>query len=111
MSCCSCEPHRAAVPGWRRKLATSDPDRLALDATVAREEAAARPWSDAARARLAVLVNDAEAVYPVRIDPTFSDANWIGMGQVPGTDRDVYAAAVDGSEGGPPTPASSAASS
>ncbi len=25
---------------------------------------------------LAVVVNDAEAVYPVRIDPTFSDANW-----------------------------------
>src|ERR1035441_9689866 len=29
---------------------------------------------------LVVVVNDAEAVYPVRIDPTFSDANWISMG-------------------------------
>ncbi len=28
---------------------------------------------------LAVLLDDADAVYPVRIDPTFSDANWIGM--------------------------------
>src|ERR1039458_7262652 len=28
---------------------------------------------------LVVVVNDAEAVYPVRIDPTFSDANWISM--------------------------------
>ena len=33
---------------------------------------------------LVVVVNDAEAVYPVRIDPTFSDANWISMGGVPG---------------------------
>src|SRR5207247_2636394 len=46
---------------------------------------------------LAVLVNDADAVYPVRIDPTFSDANWISMGDVPGADNDVYAAVVDGS--------------
>ncbi len=29
--------------------------------------------------RLAVRVNDAEARYPVRIDPTFSDADWISM--------------------------------
>ena len=27
-----------------------------------------------------MVVNDAGAVYPVRIDPTFSDANWISMG-------------------------------
>ena len=35
---------------------------------------------------LAVLVDDAGAVYPVRIDPTFSDANWISMGGLPGAD-------------------------
>ena len=29
---------------------------------------------------LAVVVDDTRAVYPVRIDPTFSDANWISMG-------------------------------
>jgi hypothetical protein len=47
---------------------------------------------------LSVVVNDADAVYPVRIDPTFSDANWISLGgTIPGTDKDVYAAAVDGS--------------
>ncbi len=46
---------------------------------------------------LAVVVNDAEAVYPVRIDPTFSDANWISMGGIPGTDGDVYASVVDAS--------------
>src|SRR5439155_26291772 len=48
-------------------------------------------------AALVVLVNDAEAVYPVRIDPTFSDANWISMGGIPGADDQVYAAVVDGS--------------
>jgi hypothetical protein len=46
---------------------------------------------------LAVLVNDADAVYPVRIDPTFSDANWISMGGLPGADRIVRAAVVDDS--------------
>ena len=31
-------------------------------------------------ATLAVVVKDAQAVYPVRIDPTFSDANWVSLG-------------------------------
>jgi hypothetical protein len=44
---------------------------------------------------LAVVVNDAGAVYPIRIDPTFSDANWVSMGGVPGTDGTVAAAATD----------------
>ena len=38
-----------------------------------------------------------DAVYPVRIDPTFSDANWVSMGGIPGADGHVYAAVVDGS--------------
>ena len=46
---------------------------------------------------LAVLVNDAEAVYPVRIDPTFSDENWISMGGIPGANSLVRAPVVDGS--------------
>ncbi|MCX6917216.1 MAG: hypothetical protein NT167_29960 [Verrucomicrobia bacterium] len=45
---------------------------------------------------LSVVVNDAGAVYPVRIDPTFSDANWISMGGLPGTDGAVSAAVIDG---------------
>jgi hypothetical protein len=44
---------------------------------------------------LVVVVNDAAAVYPVRIDPTFSDADWISMGGIPGTDGEVYASVVD----------------
>ncbi|PYJ86535.1 MAG: hypothetical protein DME22_04955 [Verrucomicrobia bacterium] len=46
---------------------------------------------------LAVVVNDADAVYPVRIDPTFSDTNWMSMGGFPGANGVVYAAVVDGS--------------
>jgi hypothetical protein len=46
---------------------------------------------------LAVVVNDAEAVYPVRIDPTFSDANWVSLGGFPGASSSVYAAVTDGS--------------
>jgi hypothetical protein len=44
---------------------------------------------------LRVVVNDMGAVYPVRIDPTFSDANWSSMGGIPGADNTVYAAVVD----------------
>jgi hypothetical protein len=40
-----------------------------------------------------VVVNDAGAVYPVRIDPTFSDANWVSL---PGADGTVDVTAVDG---------------
>ena len=46
---------------------------------------------------MAVVVNDADAVYPVRIDPTFSDANWVSMGGFPGANGTVYAAVTDGS--------------
>ncbi len=45
--------------------------------------------------RLVVVVDDVAAVYPVRIDPTFSDANWVSMGGLAGTDGTVYAAVVD----------------
>jgi hypothetical protein len=33
----------------------------------------------------------AQAVYPVRIGPTFSDANWSSMGGIPGADGVVSA--------------------
>ena len=50
------------------------------------------------RQSMAVMVDDLGAVYPIRIDPTFSDVNWVGMGfrpEPPGTNGDVYALAVD----------------
>ena len=56
------------------------------------------------RAEMMVVVDDSGALYPVRIDPTFSDANWISMGGVPGTSGTVLATAVDGAgnlRGGP----------
>src|SRR5439155_10293741 len=46
---------------------------------------------------LVVVVNDADAVYPVRIDPTFSDANWISMGGIPGADTAALTEVVDDS--------------
>jgi hypothetical protein len=48
-----------------------------------------------AATKLTVLVDDANAVYPVRIDPTFSDANWVSMGGIPGADGAIYAAVTD----------------
>ncbi len=46
--------------------------------------------------QLAVMVEDRGAVYPVRIDPTFSDANWMAM-DLPGVNGIVYATVVDAS--------------
>ena len=46
---------------------------------------------------LVVVVDDAAAVYPVRIDPTFSDANWISMGDSTKTYYSVDALVVDAS--------------
>ena len=50
------------------------------------------------RPTLALLVDDADVVYPMRIDPRFSDANWISMGGVRGANSQVNAAVVDGSD-------------
>ena len=44
--------------------------------------------------RLAVVVEDTSAEYPARIDPTFSDANWVSFGGTAGVDGDITAAAV-----------------
>ena len=48
-------------------------------------------------ARLAVLVEDAAAIYPVRIDPTFSDADWFSLDGISGANNYIYAMVVDGS--------------
>ncbi len=47
--------------------------------------------------RLAVVVEDAAATYPVRIDPTFSDADWFSLDGVSGANNYIYAMVVDGS--------------
>src|SRR5882724_1394899 len=46
---------------------------------------------------LAVLVDDSDAVYPVRVDPTFSDVNWISLGSIPGANGPIFATVVDNS--------------
>jgi hypothetical protein len=49
--------------------------------------------------RLAVSVTDANATYPIRIDPTFSTIEWVSLtpSGIPGTDGDVLAIAADSS--------------
>ncbi|MES2922756.1 MAG: choice-of-anchor D domain-containing protein [Verrucomicrobiota bacterium] len=48
--------------------------------------------------RLVVSVNDKDAAYPVRIDPTFSDADWASLNPgMPGANGIVSAITVDGS--------------
>jgi hypothetical protein len=46
--------------------------------------------------RLSVVVQDAAAVYPLRVDPTFSDADWVSVGGFAGANNTVNAIAVDG---------------
>ena len=47
---------------------------------------------------LAIQVEDANATYPLRIDPTFSDANWVSMNPgIPGASNTVNACVSDGS--------------
>ena len=47
--------------------------------------------------RLAVVLDDTAAEYPVRIDPTFSDDNWGSIGGVSGANGAVRAMVLDGS--------------
>jgi hypothetical protein len=48
--------------------------------------------------RLALRVDDVGAAYPVRIDPTFSDEDWVSLNPgIPGANEFVFAAVVDGS--------------
>jgi hypothetical protein len=44
---------------------------------------------------ITLVVEDANAVYPIRIDPTFSDENWVSMGWTGGPNSGVSAAVVD----------------
>jgi hypothetical protein len=82
---------KLTLEGSRRVLAYS---RLrAIDAT---GKVLAAKIEVLATDRLAVFVEDAGAAYPLRIDPTFSDANWVSLNPgIPGANGAVYAAAVD----------------
>jgi uncharacterized delta-60 repeat protein len=45
-----------------------------------------------------ITVNDADARYPLTIDPTVGDQNWVSMGGYAGTDSAIYAVATHGSD-------------
>lgn len=48
--------------------------------------------------RLSVVMDDTGATYPVRVDPTFSDASWVSLGRsLPGAGSYVNAAVADAS--------------
>jgi hypothetical protein len=83
---------RLVLEGRGRKLAYS---RLRVMDAQGQELAARLEVTVATR--LAVVVDDAAATYPVRIDPTFSDADWVSLGGLPGADDAVNAAKMDGS--------------
>ena len=82
---------RLVLDGSGRKLAYN---RLRVVDSRGHELTAHFQVTDATR--LAVVVEDANAVYPVRIDPTFSDADWISLGGIPGANSLVRVTAVDG---------------
>src|SRR5262249_28756625 len=50
-------------------------------------------------AELTVAVDDACAVYPVRVDPTFSDANWVSLGGLQATSGEGWAMVVNTNAG------------
>jgi hypothetical protein len=83
---------RLVLDSSGRKLAYS---RLRVVDARCRELAAHLEVASATR--LAVVVDDAAATYPVQIDPTFSNENWVSLGGFPATDGTVYAAVVDAS--------------
>src|ERR1051326_3615112 len=77
----------------RLKVTDANGKELPARMEVCRKSEIQNPKS---KMRLAVVVDDADAVYPVRIDPTFSDANWISLGGLNGAGAAVYASVADG---------------
>ncbi|MFZ4766238.1 MAG: hypothetical protein ACOYMN_14910, partial [Roseimicrobium sp.] len=67
-----------------------------LKVTDARGQALPATLAVRSPTRLALQVQDAGAVYPVRIDPTFSDADWVSLNPgIPGSNGRIKAAVVD----------------
>jgi len=61
-----------------------------------KQKIAASMSIDHVQGLITISVDDANAVYPLVIDPTVSDANWISLGGVPGANATVRATAVYG---------------
>ncbi len=84
---------KLTVSATGRELAYS---RLKVTDAAGKELTARLEVVDAGRLR--VLVRDAGAAYPVRIDPTFSDADWVALNpSIPGATSSVQVFTVDGS--------------
>jgi PKD domain len=82
---------KLTLAGSQRALAYS---RLRVTDALGRELSASLlvPAAD----HLTVRVEDADAAYPIRIDPTFSDADWVSLNPgIPGTRGSVDATVVD----------------
>jgi hypothetical protein len=81
---------RLVLDNSGRKIAYN---RLLVTDARGKELSARLQVTDASR--MAVVVDDAKADYPLRVDPTFSDADWISMGEMMGANGAVRAAVVD----------------
>lgn len=76
----------------RRKLAYS---RLCVTDATGRELSAS--LEVLSTNRLVVRLVDTDALYPIRIDPTFSDADWVTLNEgIAGANGPVYSLATDG---------------
>ena len=85
---------RLVLEGSGRKI---DYGRLrAMDAQGRELSARLRVTTEETRG-FEVVVDDGQASYPVRIDPTFTDANWVDIGGIGGAGDSVDAAVIDGS--------------
>ncbi|HRK13536.1 MAG TPA: hypothetical protein PK490_04570 [Prosthecobacter sp.] len=83
---------KLTVSATGRELAYS---RLKVTDAAGKELTARLDVVDAGRLR--VIVRDAGAAYPLRIDPTFSDADWVALNpSISGANSTVLAFAVDG---------------
>jgi uncharacterized delta-60 repeat protein len=83
---------KLTVDGTGRELAYSR-----LHVTDARGRKLAARLEVHAHDRVRVVIAEAGAIYPIRVDPTFSDADWASMGGIPGANHNIHALAVDGS--------------
>jgi len=90
---------RVEERGGRLELHFDEADRVLTYGRLHVEDASGKPLpADMVRVdseRIALRVDDSIATYPLRIDPTFSDANWTGLGGFSGTDASVQAIVVD----------------
>lgn len=83
---------RITLDGSGRKLAYSR-----LKAWDAKGRELSARMTVAATDRITVVVEDKDALLPLRIDPTFSDDNWVSMGSTNYLDNYIYAMTTDAS--------------